>query len=367
MTGTTRDVQLSARAYDILREQLALLRQHEAGTRAGQDPEELHDMRVATRRLREALRSFELVLPAHQSDELRRELAWLGSGLSAVRDLDVQLERVADVTTLAAAADREAVDSIRAALSADREVARAELTKVLDSARYRSMLASGADLLTRPSDRRTSLSVGGGACALVEQPFRKFRKLGDRIQADSSPEDFHAVRKRAKRLRYTVEFLADVDQASARRFVRRLVALQDILGKHQDAEVAIAQLRTLTGNRRADRPELLFALGQLAQRSADEAESLRSSFARAYRRVTGKRWRRLHQQLRRAAAQAGPNERLADEGEPVRAMRPHLQTERSQPRRRSRREAQVGANCAARTGSLSDGPRRRNATSGTWC
>ncbi|MBV9582394.1 MAG: CHAD domain-containing protein, partial [Chloroflexi bacterium] len=54
---------LSTLAYGIVRQQLALLREHEAGARTGTDPEDVHDMRVATRRLRAALRTFDAVLP----------------------------------------------------------------------------------------------------------------------------------------------------------------------------------------------------------------------------------------------------------------------------------------------------------------
>jgi deazaflavin-dependent oxidoreductase (nitroreductase family) len=300
---------LSALTYGVVRQQLTLLRQHESGTRSGQDPEDLHDMRVATRRLRAALRTFEQVLPA-EGKVLYEELRWLGGGLAAVRDLDVQLERIERLTASDSPGDREAFEALSATLHRSRDEARSELHDVLDSERYRSILTLGSDLLTRPVAERDEVTVAAVACSLVERPFRRFRKLARRITVDSPPTDFHAVRKRARLLRYTVEFLREAFPRPAARFVDRLVVLQDVLGKHQDAEVAITQLRTLA-ERSELSPAALFALGQLAQRHADDAADLRSQFERAYRRVAGRRWRSLHRELRRAAQAAALPEREA--------------------------------------------------------
>ena len=85
-------------AFAVLRRQLAVLRAKEPGTRLGEDPEELHDMRVATRRLRAALSLFEGVLPV-RAQVFREELGWLGRLLGAVRDLDVQLQGLAAMSS----------------------------------------------------------------------------------------------------------------------------------------------------------------------------------------------------------------------------------------------------------------------------
>ena len=303
MDASAANSQLSTLTYRVVRDQLALLRQHEPGARRGDDPEDLHDMRVATRRLRAALRTFEQVLPA-EGKLLYEEVRWLGRGLAAVRDLDVQIEGLQALATDGSVGDREALDALHGTLERDRSSARAELHALLESERYRSMLSVGADLLTRPVAQRTDVTVGGGAWELVEPPFRRFRKRARRLSLESPPAEFHEVRKRARLLRYTVEFVSEAFPRPASRFVRRLVALQDVLGKHQDAEVAIGQLRAL-----AERSELspgaLFALGQLAQRHAQEAADLRAQFSPVFRRVEGKAWRQLRRELRRAEATSG--------------------------------------------------------------
>src|SRR5215471_9873264 len=125
-------------AFGVVREQFALLRSHEAGTRAGDDPEELHDMRVATRRLRAALRCFQDVLPP-SATQLNEELGWLASGLAAVRDLDVQLLRLQDLAAIVSEQEQASLAAVRDVLTADRDEARASLIGLLDSERYAAL------------------------------------------------------------------------------------------------------------------------------------------------------------------------------------------------------------------------------------
>lgn len=99
-----------------------------------------------------------------------------------------------------------------------------------------------------------------------------------------------------KRLRYAVEFVADVYGRPAHRFVRRVTELQDLLGNHQDAQVAGDQLRAMVSQPAANLPhEVVFVMGELAQRYADDAAVLRSRFVKSYKRATGRRWRKLQQ------------------------------------------------------------------------
>jgi len=296
---------LSDLAFGVVREQFALLRSHEAGTRAGEDPEALHDMRVATRRLRAALRCFQDVLPS-DANHLNDELGWLASGLAAVRDLDVQLLRLQDLSAILPEHEQPSLTAVRDVLNRDREEARVALISLLDSERYAAMLRLGSDLLGQVVVDRDDPPVAVMAGVVLSRPFQKLRKAGDHLDASSPPAEFHALRKRAKRLRYTLEFVANLDSREARGVLRSLVALQDLLGKHQDAEVALTQLHALA-ERAVLPPGMLFALGQLAQRNSFEAVQLRAGFERAYRPVVGKRWRRFHRRLRQAA-EAGATE-----------------------------------------------------------
>jgi CHAD domain-containing protein len=167
------------------------------------------------------------------------------------------------------------------------------------------MLRLASDLLGQVVVDQADPPVDAAADALLSRPFRAFRKLGNRLDPSSPPTEFHALRKRTKRLRYTLEFAVNADSRLSKAFLRRLIVLQDLLGGHQDADVAVAQLRSLV-DRSSLPPNVVFAMGQLAHRYAVDAADLRAGFERTYRPVVGKRWRRLHRRLSRAAQVAAP-------------------------------------------------------------
>src|SRR5918994_872724 len=122
-----------------LQEQAERLLAHDPGTRLGTDPEELHKLRVATRRLRAFLRAGRDLLDPAQSELLREELGWLGSALGPVRDLDVLLEHLArEVESLGA--DAPAGRKLLRALERERRTARRALLAALESERYFALL-----------------------------------------------------------------------------------------------------------------------------------------------------------------------------------------------------------------------------------
>lgn len=112
-------------ASAILSTQFSALRAREAGTRDGSDPEELHTMRVAIRRLRAAVRLFEPALRP-EAGRFREELGWVGGGLSAVRDLDVQLARLAEWRSQLDEDDQGSLDGVISAIGAQRDQARSD-------------------------------------------------------------------------------------------------------------------------------------------------------------------------------------------------------------------------------------------------
>jgi len=293
-------------ALGVLRTQVDALRAHEPGTRAGVDPEELHDMRVATRRLRAALRVFVEVLPP-EAEALRQEAGWLGRSLATVRDLDVQLAQLQEWRVGLPEPDRAGLDALSNLVSEHRVQARAELLAVLDSERYSQFVASAEHVLQIGSENPSPLLAEAEAPRLIGRPYRKLRKSGDPLDAHSPSAELHALRIRAKRLRYAVEFVTPVYGGPARRFVSRVVGLQDLLGDHQDAHVASDRLRTMVSEQPGQLPaEVVFVMGKLAQRYAAQADELRARFAATYRRATGRRWQKLESELkaRRKAVRA---------------------------------------------------------------
>jgi CHAD domain-containing protein len=182
-----------------------------------------------------------------------------------------------------------------------RAAAREQLLKLLDSRRYAELVTAFTQLLQRGPTRRANagLPVLAVAPELIARRYRKVRKLARRINPESPPEAYHELRIQAKRLRYAVEFLSDLYGRPARQLVRRLVALQDLLGLHQDAFVAVEHLRELSqAPRRKLPPATIFVMGQVAGRYLREAETLKGQFPKAYKKLRGRPWRALHAAMR---------------------------------------------------------------------
>src|SRR3712207_6725941 len=136
------------------------------------------------------------------------------------------------------------------------------------------------------------------APALIWGRYRKWRKAAKRLGESSSPEDFHELRKKGKRLRYALEFVSEVYGEPVQKFVKPLKALQDDLGDHQDAEVAAGLLRELGTDTEGPRVPrgAAFAMGVYSERCAREATGLRSVVlgSEAFRALLrGKGWKQF--------------------------------------------------------------------------
>ena len=289
-------------AWAVMRRQWAIFLAHEPGTRLGEDVEALHDMRVATRRLRAALSLFADGLPARAA-RFRDELQWVATALGDVRDLDVQLERVQAWQAEANPVDGAALEPLKTLLEARRGRARKRMLHALNSHRYgrfvqafTAMLQKGASKKTRRQPAR--LPVLAVAPGLVADRYDQTRKAGDGLTETSPSEAYHVLRIRGKRLRYALEFMTEVYGEPARELARKVVALQDVLGLQQDAQVAMAQMRDLTeAHSRRLPPQTLFVMGEIAQRYAQLAADSRKRFPVVYAGVRGKSWKKLRQAM----------------------------------------------------------------------
>jgi CHAD domain-containing protein len=307
---------------DYVRAQRDKIRSTEAGVRAG-DPEAVHDMRVATRRLRSTLRTFRALLDAERTEPLRAELHWLAGLLGAVRDGDVLAERL----TRAVAAEPPdnvigpVAQRIRDRLGADTAPAREELIDALDGVRYRSLL-DGLDQLvsagvpTRPTRRRLlrrarkalrradrTLAAADAAEPAADQSepaadaaepaADQSEPAGQAGHAAEGDRDvlLHEARKGYKRARYAAETVRPLAGKPARRLVKALTRLQDVLGAHQDAIVAGEVLREL-GERADAQGENAFTYGMLRERQREAAQRSLSGLPKVRRRAGRRKVRR---------------------------------------------------------------------------
>jgi CHAD domain-containing protein len=307
-------------AFAVLRGQFSEMRAHEPGTRLGEDPEELHDMRVATRRMRAAIKLFEDSLP-ERAKWLREELRNVATALGEVRDLDVQMEQLEAWKGDAGEEDAEFLGKVLEILHKRRAEARERMLETLNSGRYERFETSFAEMLRRGPGADEELSRGNGhdpssepitlaAPALLSRRYKSFAKAAGRLDETSHPEAYHDLRKKGKRLRYALEFLSGVYDGETAGLVKALKAVQDDLGRHQDAIVAADLLRELGTNTEGPRVSrgTAFTMGAYAERYRREAAGIRASFTASepYRTIMGgKAWKDLRKVMEKTAKARG--------------------------------------------------------------
>jgi CHAD domain-containing protein len=229
------------------------LLQHDVGARLGDDAEDVHQARVATRRLRSDLRTFRDLVQPEWGTFVREELRWLAGRLGAVRDTDVLLERLSDQVARLADQDRRAATGLLKRLSADREAARADLHAALQSDRYVDLVeelvhaARLPKLLPEAEQPATRVLP-----ELARKPWKQLEAAVDAVGKQPEDEQLHEVRIRTKRARYAAEAVSPVIGKPAQRLGVALAALQSVLGDLQDGAVAEEWLRsTATSGRGA--------------------------------------------------------------------------------------------------------------------
>ena len=279
--ATTADVVTHAIATSVTR----ILR-HDPGVRIGDDPEDVHQARVGTRRLRSDLRTFAPVLDESWLAALRDDLRWLAGSLGAVRDSDVLDERLRHQAAGMAGSTARVEATLFRQLAAERDRARAALAEAMASPRYVALLdelvaAARAPRLGDGADRRAPRVVP----KLVARPWRKLRSQVKGLPAEPSADDLHQVRIRAKRARYAAEAAAPMVGGKAASFARALARLQTVLGDHQDAIVAEAWLRGFVAS---TDPAAQATVAELIALQQAEAEHCRRRWRAAWTRASAK-------------------------------------------------------------------------------
>jgi CHAD domain-containing protein/adenylate cyclase class IV len=261
----------------ILAEQLRELERHDPGVRLNDDPEDLHQFRVATRRTRAAIRATRPLL-GDLLAPLGEELKWLGGVLGPARDLDVLIERLrSGARTLGQ--DEPGGAAIVAGLEEEREQLHDAVLAALADERYFRLLDTFAvSIASLPA-----VEAADGLRPLAAAQLRKLVKAAGKLDDEPADQELHALRIRAKRARYSAELVAVGDPSKKlSRYLTALKTLQDVLGEHQDAVVAEAKIR------RVERPKTALAAGRLIEREGERRRERRRDYpgalARALRR-----------------------------------------------------------------------------------
>jgi CHAD domain-containing protein len=297
-TAVNASMRIDEVALANLRRYLSAWDLHEPGARLGDDPEELHDLRVAGRRLDAILRQFGTYLPTSLV-RIRSTLKKVLRALGGARDLDVALLELDAFSRELPEANPASLEPLKQHLRSERARARTKMLSLLDSSAVQKDLGRLRLELSQPS----SATEVPGAPALEVVPqlirtrYKKVRKGANGLTPGSPMDSYHAVRGRVKKLRYVLESVAVIFGKPANGMVRSLRRWQEKLGMQQDADVAGRRLQALAATPpKGLPPETLFLMGRLAAHYADCASKARKRHPRAYRKVRG-RWKALKSKL----------------------------------------------------------------------
>jgi len=273
--------------------------------------EGIHRLRTSIRRLRSELRALEDLVDRPWREQVEGELKWLAGMLGGVRDLDILVERLRQAVPKLEqdSSSAGALAPLFPALQARRAQAARALNDALECDRYRSLLDTLKGAAERPALRdgacvscRASLPPAAAAA------WRRLKKAARRLRPSDPDEEFHELRKRAKRARYTAELVAPVVRRraarAASRFIRLTTQIQDTLGEHQDATDATREIGpALAGH--ADDPSFVQAAESLLETQRKTARAARAEFFKIWAKLDRKKSRRWMKPQRKAKAGSG--------------------------------------------------------------
>jgi len=322
-------VTIRARAAQVIDKQREKMRRNLGAAIDGRDPEGVHDMRVASRRLRAALALFEPWLDKRRVAPANRALRRLTRSLGRVRELDVLRDRLEGLARPATPECKLAIEIIDSRVARARLRARSRMIKSfasidLDSLDTRLRDIAGAPPAwategSAPTGRDAGVPWNTSARSSLDEPIETFlERIGSKVSegaqrlattkvpgengSEEAAHVLHGIRIQAKKLRYQLEIIAPHCGPEAPSLIETLKGVQEHLGEFHDDSVLDEILATNIARQAARaRPLLVHELQRLrtARRAAlrhdeqtcrEELEKLRSSgFARAVARVTAQR------------------------------------------------------------------------------
>jgi len=273
--------------YSLL-QQLQSLKQRDPGVRLGEEPEDVHQIRVAARRMRTILLAVRKVVRAEWVEPLLSGLKWLSEIFARARDLDVQMSYFRREAEQLKVRDRRPLERFLSHLQSERDKTQQTLMDEMKSARYLGFISKLREAAEAPLIVPSKHTLPDVAA----RQFRKLRRTVRRLKRSPSNADLHSVRIKTKRARYAAELAEVCDGKAVTRFIKTAKQFQDLLGTHQDAVMAERYVQGLlkyqTGQGAA------FTAGLLVARANQRREEVRKEFWSEWQRLKkrGKRaWR----------------------------------------------------------------------------
>jgi CHAD domain-containing protein len=296
--GVTAEDHVAEAGRKVMKFHLARMLAREAGTREGVDPEELHAMRVATRRQRAAWRVFGASFRPRRTKRYRRGLREIAARLGAVRDLDVLLDAADAYRADLPVSEQRALEPLLADWREHRDDARVLLVRELDSDGYRRWVDDYRDFVrtegvaVMPVGPTEPHHVRDTAASRIWAAYEQVRGY-EPILRWADVETLHELRIAGKWLRYTLEFVREALGDDAAPLIARVTALQDHLGLMNDADVSASMARTFLVEHAGELSALEgAAIGRYLVSREREVARLRRTIGRPWRGVAGITFRR---------------------------------------------------------------------------
>ena len=239
----------------ILQVQFTRMLSHENGTILGEDIEELHDMRVATRRMRAGYDLFKDAYYREVIEPYFHGLRATGKALGRVRDLDVFMEKARQYLKTLPEVDRGGLDPLLDAWSRKREAAREQMLAYLNSEQYQKFKQEFGAFLAAPHvSARIDNDKSFGSQRVSDIAPNLIRAHLEAVYAfkpglaNPTIKHLHALRIAFKRLRYTIEFFRESFTEHAEECIDTIKVLQDHLGDLNDASIATVILEEFIAN-----------------------------------------------------------------------------------------------------------------------
>jgi len=226
---------------------------HEAGTRLGEDIEELHDMRVATRRMRAAFEVFKEAFDRKAVKVHLKGLRATGRALGRVRDLDVFMEKAQHYLDTVPQEQRTGLTPLLSLWEAERLEDRTKMLHYLNSEDYANFKRRFLKFVTTPGAGAKTISDNSPHQVQLVVPILVYTRLAavrtfGPLLESASIAQLHALRIEFKKLRYTLEFFSEVLGKETKDLITTIKKLQDHLGDLNDADVACSILRQFLDN-----------------------------------------------------------------------------------------------------------------------
>ena len=248
--GVTADDNLTDAGRKVWLYHFAIMLSHEQGTLLGEDIEELHDMRVATRRMRSAFDIFGPAFTPKLVKRYQKGLRSLGRVLGQVRDMDVILEKGLLYQRKLKEQDQAGMEPLMIAWKQTIDSERVKLIKHLQSEAYKDFKQDFNKFLQVPMGGKDTSNSGNEVISRVRDivPILIYSRYAavngyETILPTASINQLHALRIEFKKFRYTLEYFKEILNDSVTRTINEIKQYQDHLGELHDADVACQLVR----------------------------------------------------------------------------------------------------------------------------